>query len=69
MLSYFLSPKGRINSIIICSTVIISNKVCAIHVILKINKSVPDSRHFEGKSRFGKSGGREGGGVIIKENI
>ena len=37
-----------------------SNKAPVIRDILKSNQIARDSQHFEGKSKFGKSGGREG---------
>ena len=39
-------------------SIIISNEVRVIRDILNINKIEHVSRHFEGKSRFGMSGGR-----------
>ena len=41
------------------------DKVCLIHNIMKNYKIARDSRHFEGTSKFVRSGGRWG--VIIRE--
>ena len=43
------------------------NKVRVITDILKRKKIACDSQHFEGKSRFGVSGGK--GGVVISNHF